>query len=126
MKKKSSRDSNLDTALEVLQSLFNKQSGRFSEEYQRLRLEKNWAKIVGNDLAQETFPRKIYKTTLYVACASSEAQYHFRFSEDIILRRINSFVGENTKIDNLSFRAKPKKKENNYSSKAKKFIAEEL
>lgn len=126
MKKKSSRESNLEGALEVLQKLFNKKSGRFSEEYHRMRLEKNWAQIVGRDLARETFPRKLYETTLYVAAASSEAQYHCRFSEDIILRRINNFLKGGLEVKKLNFSSKPKKKKEAYSSKAKKLIDQSL
>jgi len=86
----------------------------------RLRLEKNWSNIVGSELARETFPRKMYKTTLYVTASSSEAQYHCRFSANIIIDRINSFLGSK-KIEHLNFSNKPKEKER-YNPEGKKFV----
>ncbi len=120
MKKKAKRDSSLETALDVLQSVFQKSKGSFADEYQRLKLERNWAEIVGSDLASETFPRKLYKTTLYVAAKSSEAQYHCRFSQDIIKERINKFLGSKV-IEHLNFSHKPKEKKG-YNPGGKKFI----
>ena len=119
-KKKAKRDSTLESALDVLQIVFQKSKGSFSDEYQRLRLEQNWAEIIGEDLASETFPRKLYKTTLYIAAKSSEAQYHCRFSQDFIKERINKFLGKNV-IEHLNFSHKPKEKKG-YDPKAKKFI----
>lgn len=120
MKKKNTRESSLETALDVLQTVFQKSKGSFSDEYMRLRLEKNWSNIVGSELARETFPRKMYKTTLYVTASSSEAQYHCRFSANIIIDRINSFLGSK-KIEHLNFSNKPKEKER-YNPEGKKFV----
>jgi hypothetical protein len=119
-KKKAKRNSTLDSALDVLQIVFQKSKGSFSDEYQRLRLEQNWAEIIGEDLASETFPRKLYMTTLYIAARSSEAQYHCRFSQDFIKERINKFLGKNV-VEHLNFSHKPKEKKG-YDYKAKKFI----
>lgn len=119
-KQKATRNSSLETALDVLQIVFQKSKGSFSDEYQRLKLEKNWHDIVGAELAKETFPRKLYKTTLYVATKSSEAQYHCRFSQDIIKEHINKFLGSNV-IEHLNFSHKPKEK-SSYDPKGKKFI----
>lgn len=120
MKKKAKRDSSLETALDVLQIVFQKSKGSFSDEYQRMKLEKNWAQIVGSELATETFPRKLYKTTLYIAAKSSEAQYHCRFSQDVIKERINHFLGSKV-IEHLNFSHKPKEKKG-YNPDGKKFI----
>jgi len=120
MKKKNTRESSLETALEVLQTVFQKSKGSFSDEYMRLRLEKNWPNIVGSDLARETFPRKMYKTTLYVTASSSEAQYHCRFSANIIIDRINKFLGAQ-KIEHLNFSNKPKEK-SQYNKDGKNFV----
>ncbi len=120
LKKKSVRKSSLETALDVLQIVFQKSKGSFSDEYLRLKLERNWHNLVGSDLAQETFPRKLYKTTLYVATKSSEAQYHCRFSQDIIKERINKFLGSKV-IEHLNFSHKPKEK-SSYNAGGKKFI----
>lgn len=120
MRKKVKRESSLETALDVLQIVFQKSKGSFSDEYQRLKLEKNWSEIVGSDLARETFPRKLYKTTLYIAAKSSEAQYDCRFSQDFIKERINKFLGSKV-IEHLNFSHKPKEKKG-YNPKAKKFI----
>lgn len=118
--KNKKRESTLESALDVLHTVFQKSKGSFADEYQRLKLEKNWAQMVGEELAKETFPRKLYKTTLYVAAKSSEAQYHFRFSQDIIKERINRFLGVK-KINHISFSHKPKEKEG-YNKNGKKFI----
>ncbi len=120
MKKNTKRNSSLEAALDVLQSVFQKSKGSFADEYQRLKLEQNWQKIVGKDLASETFPRKLFKTTLYITAKSSEAQYYCRFSQDFIKERINKFLGFKV-IERLSFSHKPKEKKD-YSLKAKKFI----
>jgi len=120
MKKKNARESSLESALEVLQIVFQKSKGSFSDEYMRMRLEKNWPNIVGSELAKETHPRKMYKTTLYVTAASSEAQYHCRFSANIIIDRINKFLGLE-KVETLNFSSKPKEKER-YTEKGKKFV----
>lgn len=87
-----------------------------------MRLEQNWAEIVGADLAKETKPRKIYKTTLYITTASSEARYHFRFSYDVIIKKINQFLGEKDFIKALSFKPAPVKEDETYSPQDKKFI----
>ena len=121
-KKNDKRASNLDSAMDVLQSLFKKSKTGFSGEYSRVRLEQNWAEIVGADLAKETKPRKIYKTTLYITTASSEARYHFRFSYDVIIKKINQFLGEKDFIKALSFKPAPVKEDETYSDKDKKFI----
>lgn len=84
-----------------------------------MRLEKNWAQIVGAELAKESRPRKIFKTTLYISCESSEARYHFRFSQDVILKKIAEFL-ERKYIDHLSFKAA--KTKSDYSDKAKNFV----
>ena len=120
MKKKNTRESSLEAALDVLQTVFQKSKGSFSDEYMRMKLEKNWHNIVGSELAGETAPRKMYKTTLYVTATSSEAQYHCRFSANIIIDRINEFLGSK-KIENLNFSNKPKEKER-YNAGAKKFV----
>ena len=121
-KKKNKRASGLDSAMDVLQSLFKKGETGFSGEYSRVRLEQNWAQIVGDDLAKETRPRKIYKTTLYITSSSSEASYHFRFSYDVIIQKINKFLGEKDFIKTLSFKPAPVKEEETYTEKDKKFI----
>ncbi len=115
-----SRESNLETAIDVLQTVFKKSKGAFSDEFSRFQLEKNWEKVIGKDMASEAFPRKIYKSTLYLSASSSEAQHHFRFSQDIIIKQINDFFGEK-KIEHLNFSQKPKTKEQ-YSIKAKEWI----
>ncbi len=120
MKKNIQRNSSLETALNVLQSVFQKSKGSFAGEYQRLKLEQNWQSIVGKDLAPETFPRKLFKTTLYISAKSSEAQYHCKFSQDFIKERINKLLGSKV-IEHLSFSHESKKKKN-YDSKSKKFI----
>lgn len=115
-----SRESKLETAIDVLQTVFKKSKGAFSDEFSRYQLERNWEKIVGKDMASEAFPRKIYKSTLYLSASSSEAQHHFKFSQDVIIKSINDFFGEK-KIQHLNFSQKPKTKEQ-YSKKGSNFI----
>ena len=86
-----------------------------------MRLEQNWAHIVGEDLVGETHPRKIYKTTLYITASSSEARYHMNFSKDVIIKKINKFL-ESHRIEHISFKSAPPDKENKYSEKEKKII----
>ena len=116
------RNSQLHSAIDVLQSLFKKSKTGFSSEYNRVRLEQDWAQIVGEDLAKETHPRKIYKTTLYIVVESSEARYHMNFSKDVILKKINQFL-ETHKIEHISFKAAPPPdKENKYTDKEKQIV----
>lgn len=115
------RESQLHSAIDVLQSLFKKSKTGFSSEYNRVRLEQNWVNIVGEDLVNETHPRKIYKTTLYITAASSEARYHMNFSKDVIIKKINKFL-EDHRIEHISFKSAPPDKENKYTDKEKKII----
>ena len=115
------RESQLHPAIDVLQSLFKKSKTGFSSEYNRVRLEQNWSKIVGEDLEKETHPRKIYKTTLYITAESSEVRYHLNFSKDVILKKINQFL-DTRKIEHISFKAAPPDKEDKYTDKEKNII----
>lgn len=85
-----------------------------------MRLEQSWSQIVGEDLAKDTRPRKLYKTTLYVSSKSSEAMYHFKFSADVLLKRVNEFLGEAGAVTNFNF--SPPKEQTEYTEGAKKFI----
>jgi len=76
---------------------------------------------VGEDMVNETHPRKIFKTTLYITADSSEARYHLNFSKDILIKKINKFL-ENQRIEHISFKAAPPEKENEYSDKEKEII----
>ncbi len=118
---KKKRQSQLYSSIEVLQSLFKKSKTGFSSEYNRVRLEQNWSKIVGVDLEKMTHPRKIYKTTLYITAESSEVRYHLNFSKDIILKKINEFLGDR-KIEHISFKSAPVTDKNKYSDKEKNLI----
>lgn len=118
--KSKQRESSLESAMAVLEKVFQEGKGSFSDEFLRLKLEKNWKAIVGTEFSRDAVPRKIYKSTLYLTAMSSEALYHFRFSEAIILERINKFLGQK-KIEFISFTQKSSRA-GKYSKGGKKFI----
>lgn len=83
----------LQSASDVLQKLFKQSATPISNEYKRWNLIHNWALIVGDALAERTFPVKYGRGTLYIWCSSSAGVQHYYFISESLKKKVNDHLG---------------------------------
>lgn len=83
----------LDSVAQVLQGLFENSKSPLAEGFQRFRLEKNWALVVGPNLAQQTRPVDFNRGLLTIAVRNSSLMTELQFFRQEIIEKVNTFVG---------------------------------
>lgn len=90
----------LESAADVLQKLFKDGGARkdpasnsVANEYKRWSLIQNWPTVVGQALAERTFPVKYFKGTLYIWCSSASGIQHYYFISNNVMEKVNQHLG---------------------------------
>ena len=84
----------LTSAVDVLQSLFEKGSSPLAGQYVRWQVEKNWLQVAGETIAANSRPANFIKGTLYLGVVHPAWIQQLRFMESEILNNVNDFVGK--------------------------------
>ena len=84
----------LTSAIDVLQSLFERGNSPLAGQYIRWRLEQNWVEVAGETIAANSRPANYIKQTLYLGVNHPAWIQHIKFTERELIRAINSFVGK--------------------------------
>lgn len=80
----------------------------------------HWKKIVGDDIANHTYPVLVQSGILLIAVNNSVWCHHLSMMKDNIIAKINDFVGEKLIID-IRFQAGNSKKNPNQENKSIEF-----
>lgn len=78
----------------VLQGLFENSKSPLAPGFKRWRLESNWSKVVGEDIAKYTRPVDYQNKVLTVEVTSSVWLHELRYRIDEIRYKINHHMGE--------------------------------
>ncbi len=89
----SERDKKLAPVADVLQRLFENSKSPLSEGFQRYRLEQQWDRVVGPQMARYTRPVDFNKGLLTVAVNNSSLLTELQFFRDEIITKVNTHIG---------------------------------
>ena len=84
----------LTSAVDVLQSLFEKGNSGLSGQYCCWKLAQKWEEVAGETVAANCKPDKYIKGTLYLAVIHPVWLQQIKFMEKEILKNVNEFVGK--------------------------------
>ena len=87
-KKKKSR---LIAATDVLQSLFENGKSPLSAEFVRWKMSTEWSAVVGDTVAQNSRPDRVFKKILYIAVSHPAWVQQLRFMQKEIIRSVNKY-----------------------------------
>lgn len=90
----------LESAADVLQKLFKQDGAKadpasrsIADEYKRWSLIQNWPAVMGQALAERTFPVKYIRGTLYIWCSSASGIQHYYFISNNVVEKVNQHLG---------------------------------
>jgi len=87
------RKGRLETAADVLQSLLTSGRSGLSDQFQRWRLWRQWPTVVGDSLAQNTYPVG-FQTGCLVVWVDHPARLHdLHYVKKAMIDRINNYLG---------------------------------
>ena len=82
------------SAEEVLRGLFTDPSQPLSRGFQMVKLSRDWAQVVGEEIAAYTYPICIKGKCLFAWVKHSTAQSHLIFFTPQVVIKINDYFGE--------------------------------
>ena len=95
MSKKKARESQLEHATVVLQSLLQTSKSPLSEQFIRWRLWNSWSEVVGNEISAHSMPVGFLNGMLYVWVNNSVRMQEMTFLVKQIRQKINTHLGRN-------------------------------
>lgn len=94
MSDESQKSKKLDSVAKVLQGLFENSKSPLSEGFQRYRLEQEWSKVVGPQLAKFSRPVDFQGGLLTIAVNNASLLTELQFFREEIITKVNTYVGK--------------------------------
>lgn len=91
--KRKTGNSQLHTASDVLQSLLTNGKSGLSEQFQRWRLWREWAQVVGSELAKTTYPVGYNRGTLILWVDHPARIHDLHYLRDVLIKKVNQHLG---------------------------------
>ena len=83
----------LTQVAEVLQTFFENSQSSLSQGFQRYRLERQWAQVVGEELGSSTRPVDYNKGLLIIAVRNASLLTELQFFRQEIIGKVNNHLG---------------------------------
>ena len=83
----------LNSAVEVLQSLLEKGNSPLANDFKRYRLKNEWLDVAGPTIAKATSPVGFYQGILYVWVKSASWMTQLFPMRKALLKKVNSYMG---------------------------------
>ena len=96
---------NFDTVDKVLKSALNRFG--LANDIARYKFVLHWKEIVGEHIAKRTKPECINRETLIVRVVDSAWAQELAFQKDVILSRLQKFLGEKDRVRDIHFYVGP-------------------